>query len=86
MIYTFSITANLGKTFTSVEKVVESVNEIMYGFGFNEKIKIVGQIATITVTSNCNLTTAELLKIGQFIKDTLERKLPECELDVELKS
>jgi len=80
--YLIPITCNLGKVFSSVGEIVDSVNETMHGFGFPEKMSLRSEIVTMKFTVHRELTMEEKLKVRQSIQEVYQERLPEQELEV----
>ena len=80
--YLIPVTCNLGKVFSSVGEMVDSVNETMHGFGFPEEMSVRSQILTNRLTVERELTHEEKLKIYALMQETYREKLPEQELEV----
>lgn len=81
--YTFQVEANIGNVIPSVGKVLDSVNETMRGFGFNEgKLTARTVISSGTITVIRKLSRAELLKMREVIEETCKERLPDYDISI----
>lgn len=82
--YRFPVTANLGKLIPSVGAMMDSVNETMRGFGFNEKASLRSEVMELVFTCNACLPLASLDAARSMIQATLHAKFPEMEYVVDV--
>lgn len=73
VVYKISLRCSMEPLFDSVKKFTDEINEIMGGFGFNEKVQVTS-LLPVTVSVSRELTEEEITELRLIIVNTMKEK------------